>query len=110
MNDIISARDALVNRLRDAGLRVVTDQRDATPPCIIVMPSRIELSLGGVYGASYSVAFVAPDLGPDRAQDLLAELIEKAAAAVPLGTDLQADQITLSGGPPLPAYVAIVEM
>lgn len=110
MNDVIAIRDELVAKLRDAGLRVVTDQRDATPPCLLVMPYRLEFSLGGVYGSQYSIAFIAPDVSPDRAHELLSKMIETAAANVAIGRDVQVDTITLSGGPPLPAYVATVEV
>ena len=68
MTDVIATRDNLVDRLRDSGLRVVTDLRDANPPCVLVAPETLEMAFGGVYGSTYSVSFIAPDVGFDRAQ------------------------------------------
>lgn len=109
MTDVIAARDNLVDRLRDAGLRVVTDLRDANPPCALVAPETLEMSFGGVYGAVFSLSFIAPDVGFDRAHEILVALIEKAAAAVPLGSEIRTSTVQLSGSSPLPAYTAQVE-
>lgn len=110
MNDIITSRDEIVDSLRSAGLRVATDQRDANPPCVLVTPNRLDLSLGGLYAAQFAVAFIAPDYGIDRAFTLLTTMIEQAADAVPLGQSIQADTVTLSGSPPLPAMVATLDV
>ena len=107
--DILETRDTLVERLRGAGLRVVTDQRDANPPCLLVMPDQLAMSLGGVYGATYSVAFIAPDIGYDRAHALLVNLIEQASEVVALGETIRTSTLTLSGSAPLPAYIATIE-
>lgn len=109
MADVIATRDNLADRLRDSGLRVVTDLRDANPPCVLVAPETLEMAFGGVYGSTYSVSFIAPDVGFDRAHELLVSLIETAAGVIPLGSEIRTSTIQLSGTPPLPAYTARVE-
>lgn len=79
--------DWLIGALSDAGLPVVTDARNAQPPCVIVDPPAVSpVQSGYLVALSFPVTLVAPPPGNrDAVQWLLTAADDVLAAATVTG-------------------------
>lgn len=105
--DLSGAVGMVIDRLTDAGIRAVADERDVNPPCVLVRAPRMAFRFGArCYDAEWTLWVIVPDSGRTVALDNLGPLIDATAAALG-GPIIAATPVSVpgvDGSPPLPAY------
>jgi hypothetical protein len=102
---IIEATRAMVARLTAAGVPAALDERDLTPPGVLVQPPELTYRFGGCAEATWTLLAAVPNSGTGPALVALSDLVERARAA--LGGEITGAvpaTVTTSDGPPAPAY------
>lgn len=105
--DLDAAVAAIVDRLKAAGVRACTDERDLNPPAVWVGPPILAFRFGkGFYDAEYHLFAAVPNTGRDTANKNLGALItavqDALAGAVVTGRPI--DLTVPDAAVPLPAY------
>jgi hypothetical protein len=101
---IVAARDVIVGRLVDAGVRAVTDERDVNPPCVLVQPPALTFRFGRpAFDAEFRLLAIVGDTGRDQATTALDALVGAVLGAVGVLTGTPAQWSGVEGAP-LPAY------
>jgi hypothetical protein len=103
---IHAAMVALVDRLTAAGIPAALDERDLNPPGVLVLPPAVDYRFSGpCAGATWTLLAAVPDAGTGPALPGLSDLVERVRAALNYEvTNAVPATVTLSDGPPAPAY------
>jgi hypothetical protein len=107
MTDIAAAQASIVDRLKTAGIRATTDERDVNPPCVFVPAPAISYRFGGqCWDGTYALVLVVPDGGRRANVQALGDLLEAVQDALDWG-GVDAAPVSFAGvdgAPPLPGY------
>lgn len=81
--------DELAAALATTGRHVATDPRNAHPPCVLVLPERVEPRTACRFDVELRVLLIAPGIGNGDALAVLDELLSDVMGALPRHTAAQ---------------------
>lgn len=106
---LTAARAELVTKITGTGLRVVTDPRDANPPCVIVgLPAGLTRRNACTIAGTVAVTAVAPPPGNDDAAGWLLDVVDQLAVLVGWTGADPSTWTPTGAGSELPAYTMTV--
>lgn len=102
MSLLLDAMDHVTNELVNAGLNVVTDPRNVTPPCVLIDPPAIRAIKGTIITADVRITVLAP---PPGNRDAMLRLLTDADTVVQAAEVIDGSPGTYTiGTTDLPAY------
>lgn len=103
--DVHQALEVHRAALEAAGIRAVTDARDANPPCVQLAPPILNYRFGGCSEIEYTARVMVPDSGPDAALRTIGPFLDEVVAALEgRPTRAEPDQWILPDGSTVPGY------
>lgn len=102
MSWLIDSNTEVVARLVAAGLRVVDDPRNVTPPCALVNPPAFDVMANGVVMTRTTVTLIAPGPGNADAARALMTMADQAIAVDNVVSGLPSS--TIIGQAEYPSY------
>lgn len=108
MTWLIDSNAEVVARLVSAGLRVVDDPRNVTPPCALVNPPAFDLMANGVVMTRTTVTLIAPGPGNADAARVLMSMADQAIGVNNVVSGLPSS--TIIGAAEYPSYDLTIEI